>query len=121
MVDELLPIGNRALIINFGILLPPSLRRGLQYGSHLFRSNRVLQHSVDSKQFQQLADVWCLARLHDHDDLRLRRNGLQGSQGDVEVRHSRSRVIVAPAIDELTHKKIRRLFFARPGVGYGQS
>ena len=61
------------------------LRRGLQYGAHLFLGDWEFQHGMDREQRQQLADMRFLTGLHNHNNLRLGCNGLQGSQGDIQI------------------------------------
>ena len=62
------------------------------------------------KQRKQLADVVFLARVHEHDYLRLRGLTLQRAQRHVQIGNVRPRVVVAPAVDELAHEEIRLLF-----------
>lgn len=89
------------------------LRRGggtaMQDGAHLPLADWEPQYGINGEIRQQLADVGVFAGLHEHDDLRLRRRGLQGAPGDVQIRHRVARVVVAPAIDELPDEKIGRL------------
>ena len=47
----------------------PLYCKTLQCGTHLFLGDGEFQHGMNGKQFQQLADVGFLARLHDHDYL----------------------------------------------------
>src|SRR5512139_1037202 len=90
------------------------LRRVMQRSLRCLLDHRVGQRGMDGKQFQQLADMRFLARMHEHDHLRLRREALQGPDRDVQVRDIRAGVVVAPAVDEFPDEEIRRLLLQRP-------
>lgn len=68
---------------------------------------------MNGEQFQQLTDMGFFTGMQEHNHLCLWRKVLQGPEGDIQIGDVGARIIVAPAVNELPHKKIGRLFLQR--------